>query len=86
MPNPKKMDNKKEETQETRFPLSDPWFHAEMEKGFLRIQELSDGRLSNFSESSEKMGNELQSINLRMVDVETKQLEAEEAVTGLHKP
>ncbi len=87
MQNPKRTDNKKEETQETRLPLSDPppWFHAEMEKGFLRIQELIDGRLSKFAESLEKMGNELQSINSRMVDVETKQLEAEEAITGLHK-
>ncbi|KAL1266301.1 hypothetical protein QQF64_001976 [Cirrhinus molitorella] len=59
MPNPKKTDNKKEDTQEARLPLSDPppWFHEEMEKGFLRIQELIDGRLSKFAESLEKMGN-----------------------------
>ncbi len=56
-----------------------------MEKGFLRIQELIDGRLSKFTESLEKLGNKLQSINSRMVDVETKQLEAEEVITGLHK-
>lgn len=87
MPNPKKMDNKKDDTHDTRQPLSKPpsWFHAEMEKGFLRIQELIDGRLSKFAESVEKMGNELQSMNLRMVEVETKQKETEEAVTSLHK-
>lgn len=85
MPNPKKTD-KKEDAQDMRLQLSDPppWFHAEMEKGFLRIQELIDGRLSKFAESLEKMSNELQSTNLRMVEVVTKQMEMEEALTGLH--
>lgn len=56
-----------------------------MEKGFLRIQELIDGYLSKVTESLEKMSSEGQSINLRMVEVETKQTEIKEAVTGLHK-
>lgn len=78
MPNPKKTDNNKD-VQDTRPPSDPPpWFHAEMEKGFLRIQELIDRRL-------EKMSSEIQSINLRMVEVETKQTEIEEAVTGFHK-
>lgn len=31
------------------------------------------------------MYNELQSVNLRMVEVQTKQMKMEEVVTGLHK-
>lgn len=86
MPNPKKTDNKKDDVQDTRPPSDPPpWFHAEMEKGFLRIQELIDGCLSKVTESLEKMSSEVQSINLRMVEVETKQTEIKEAVTGLHK-
>lgn len=43
MLNPREMDNKKDDAQATRLP----WFYAELEKEFLRIQKLIDGHLIN---------------------------------------
>ncbi len=59
MPGTKKPDNKKEKTHDTRRdgpPLfeSPLWCHTDMEKGFMRIQELIDVHLNKIAESIDK--------------------------------
>lgn len=72
-------------TRGSHYPNPRPGSTQKWRKDFLRIQELIDRRLSKFAESVERISNELQSMNLRIVEVETKQKETEEAVTSLHK-
>ncbi|CAM4608285.1 unnamed protein product [Leuciscus chuanchicus] len=59
------------------------WFLSEMEKGFSRIHDMVEDRLSNINKVVEKIHNEHSAINEKLADLSAKQSEYEATAVDL---